>query len=185
MNSSKWNMMISELSDNYEKLLLKSLKEKNLIEKTDSNLPRKTLLEYDENSWYALLNDQNDSQMRNAIDNLLDYTKQPIIEKKKLNELRERSMTDNNWNFSLKTNGLGIQHSSSKSMTQSDVNLDEKNTSLVNDEKGWSVSPIKNNQISYSEMSTINKINASQSRSNNSSPAGILNFARRHFLFLF
>lgn len=177
--------MISELSDNYEKLLLKSLKEKNLLEKTDSNLPRKTLLEYDENSWYALLNDQNDSLMRNAIDNLLDYTKQPIIEKKKLNELRERSMTDNNNStFSLNTNGLGFQHSSSKSMTQSDMNLDEKNTSLANDEKGWSVSPIKNNQLTDSEMSTINKINESQSRSNNSSPAGILNFARRYFFFL-
>ena len=165
--------MISELKDNYEKLLLKSLKEKNLLEKTNTDIERNTLSYYDENSWNALLNTQDDTLMKDAIDDLLSYTKHPIIEKKKLNDLRERSINEQNLIYSSnEKHSLGFQHSSAKCFIEAETNSTETTPSLANGEKGWSFSPIINNQESYSEMSTINQMNESQPKSRNDSAAG-------------
>jgi len=191
--------MVSEMSENYEKLLVKSLREKNL-DKISSNQSKKSILDYDENTWNRLLNSQDDSLMRDAIDDLLGYAKHPIIDTKRLNELREKTINASQvvenklTHHSNEKHLLGFQHSSSKSMTENETNpaykeplSDERTMSLVNDQKGWTFSPIKKNQLDNSEMSTVNKYNdASPSRSNDNSAAGRLYFNKNKFnIFIF
>ena len=171
--------MLSQINEKYDTQLAQSLKANKLDTNKQNTTSTTSIYDFDQAKWASLLK-KDDSCFEEVVDQLLKLSKQPIINEKELDELRESTSKCNGkmsgFSADLREkkpshsdeNPLCFKHSSTKSMAKTDVvssqnllNLENRSTTpnnnwdtennSISSQKEWVVSPIKNNVSDTSE----------------------------------